>query len=268
MNYVVGLGNPGTEYQKTRHNVGFMVVDEVLRKVPEFQGKWSEKFSSHTFKSSDTLFVKPDTFMNDSGKAVREVMDFYKGETKNLYVIHDDLDIATGSYKIQLGTGPKVHNGLTSIYTHLHTEEFWHVRVGVDGRNGDRTIPSRDYVLTPFSVTEQEILDDTIQRVSRELSDRLHPRAVVKKDFQALGTLFDGFQLEDKGGYITQEFQDFGYRLAMELDDQPHKSLYMRLAKTENRALLEQALSFVSDAATVKSKARLFMWKLKQLKLV
>lgn len=84
--------------------------------------------------------------------------------------------------------------------------------------------------------------------------------------FTAIGDLFSAYQLEDKGGYISQEFQDFGYRMTMELQDEAHKSLYMRLAKKEDRALLEQALSFVSDASNAKSKAKLFMWKLQQLK--
>lgn len=87
-----------------------------------------------------------------------------------------------------------------------------------------------------------------------------------QKDFASIQQLFQEYQLEDKGGYITREFQDFGYRLAVELDDLKHKSLYMRLAKTVNRAVLERALSFVADAATAKSKAKLFMWKLKQLR--
>lgn len=78
-------------------------------------------------------------------------------------------------------------------------------------------------------------------------------------------SLFANYQLQDKGGYITQEFQDFGYRLAVELNDMAHKSLYMRMAKRDDRRLLEQALSFVSDAQA-KSKARLFMWKVKELK--
>jgi hypothetical protein len=82
---------------------------------------------------------------------------------------------------------------------------------------------------------------------------------------QALQDLFAQFQLEDKGGYITQEFQDFGYRLAVELNDLSHKSLYIKMAKQEDRALLEKALSFVSDAQA-RSKARLFMWKVKELK--
>lgn len=84
--------------------------------------------------------------------------------------------------------------------------------------------------------------------------------------FAPLGSLFDAYAVEDKGGYITQEFQDFGYRLAMELADSAHKSLYIKMAKKEDRTILERALSFVSDASTAKSKARLFMWKVQQLK--
>jgi hypothetical protein len=82
---------------------------------------------------------------------------------------------------------------------------------------------------------------------------------------QPLQDLFSQFKLEDKGGYITQEFQDYGYRLAVSLDDLAHKSLYIRMAKTVNRTILEHALSFVSDSQA-KSKARLFMWKVKELK--
>lgn len=84
--------------------------------------------------------------------------------------------------------------------------------------------------------------------------------------FASIQNLFQDFHIEDKGGYITREFQDFGYRLSIELNDLSHKSLYIKLAKKEPRALLERALTFVADAPSVKSKARLFMWKVKQLK--
>ena len=84
--------------------------------------------------------------------------------------------------------------------------------------------------------------------------------------FALASDLFAAYQLQDKGGYITQEFQDFGYRLAVELQDLSHKSLYIKMAKSVDRAILERALSFVADAAQAKSKARLFMWKVKQLK--
>lgn len=88
-----------------------------------------------------------------------------------------------------------------------------------------------------------------------------------KKGFKKIGDLFSSYQLEDKGGYISQEFQDFGYRLAVDLNDLSHKSLYIKMAKKiEDRPILERALSFVTDASNAKSKARLFMWKVKQLK--
>lgn len=83
--------------------------------------------------------------------------------------------------------------------------------------------------------------------------------------FTSVGSLFADFQLEDAGGYVTREFQDYGYRLAIALDDLPHKSLYIKMAKEVPRGLLERALSYVSDAAAVKSKAKLFMWRLRQL---
>lgn len=86
-----------------------------------------------------------------------------------------------------------------------------------------------------------------------------------KKQFQLLGDLFANYQLDDKGGYITQEFQDFGYRLAVELNDLKHKSLYIKMAKENSRGLLEKALSFVKDS-NARTPARLFMWKVKQLK--
>ena len=87
----------------------------------------------------------------------------------------------------------------------------------------------------------------------------------TKKGFQSAADLFSNYKIEDKGGYITQEFQDFGYRLAVELNDLKHKSLYIKMAKKVERAILERALSFVSDASNAKSKAKLFMWKVKQL---
>ncbi|MBP9781099.1 hypothetical protein KBC89_00400 [Candidatus Woesebacteria bacterium] len=92
------------------------------------------------------------------------------------------------------------------------------------------------------------------------------PASEKQTSFSSIGSLFDDYKVEDKGGYITQEFQDFGYRLACELNDEKHKSLYIKMAKTLPRHLLEEARRFVFDAQSAKSKAKLFMWKLKQLR--
>ncbi|MBU1071203.1 aminoacyl-tRNA hydrolase, partial [Patescibacteria group bacterium] len=114
MKLIVGLGNIGEKYKNTRHNVGFMVVDE-LEKHKEDLGK--------------VMLVKPATFMNESGRAVAKMVRFYKLDLDNLYVVHDDLDLKLGEYKIQKGVGPKVHNGILSVEKELGDKEFWRVRV-------------------------------------------------------------------------------------------------------------------------------------------
>jgi PTH1 family peptidyl-tRNA hydrolase len=119
--------------------------------------------------------------MNNSGQAVRALLDFFSispdqfsaQSADQLYVIHDDLDIELGQFKLQLGTGPKVHNGLDSIYTHLGTKNFWHVRVGVDARQGDRSMPGKNYLLQPFTADQQLVVAETIDQVAAELTHAL-----------------------------------------------------------------------------------------------
>jgi len=126
MKIVVGLGNPGVEHENNRHNVGFVVVDRLAAGAG-----WESKFDSLIHKSGDVVLVKPLTFMNRSGEAVAQIMNFYKMNSDDLAVVHDDLDIRLGEFKMQKGVGPKVHNGLTSVEVQLSTKDFWRVRVGV-----------------------------------------------------------------------------------------------------------------------------------------
>ncbi len=119
MKLIVGLGNPGEKYKNNRHNIGFWVVDELA--LRQAQGK-------------NMVLLKPQTFMNRSGVEVKKLVKKYPLDKNELYVIHDDLDIELGKYKISFAKGPKVHNGLQSIYQQLGTKNFWHVRVGIDNR--------------------------------------------------------------------------------------------------------------------------------------
>lgn len=181
MTILIGLGNPGKEYAKTKHNVGFLMAEEVCRvlSLPRSPQKFVErkKFKSEIAdivdaggSKRDVMCVKPLTFMNESGTAVQMVVKNHNLDGfDQLYVCHDDLDIPLGSYKLQFGKGPKVHNGLSSIYESLGSKEFWHVRIGVDGRAGDRSIPGKDYVLQPFSLDEWQILQDVILAAGAEL---------------------------------------------------------------------------------------------------
>ncbi len=181
MNIIVGLGNPGDRYASTRHNAGFMILDN-LRQVLECPKYMSNKrVFSDVCKTNQIIFVRPQTFMNESGKAVRAILDFYKiiqegekeGGYHNLFVIHDDLDLKLGSYKIQYGIGPKGHNGLLSIYQHLRTQNFWHVRVGVDTREGDRNISPQIFVLERFLPSESEKFNQVMFELVKELMQRV-----------------------------------------------------------------------------------------------
>lgn len=154
MQLIIGLGNPGQDYLKTRHNAGHMVCDSLQKiKLP-----------------TGTIVKKTDTFMNESGEFVLNAVKKYKIELNNLYVIHDDLDIKLGEYKIQFARGPKDHNGLASIDASLGSSEYWHVRVGVDNRPLDGRPMGEEYVLQNFSDEEFSQLSNTIREVCKKLA--------------------------------------------------------------------------------------------------
>ncbi|MEK7168511.1 MAG: aminoacyl-tRNA hydrolase [Patescibacteria group bacterium] len=152
MKVIVGLGNPGIKYINNRHNVGHMVIDELQR-----------------LKLKDKV-LKSDKYMNNSGLFIKKLSEKYpKMLVSDLYIIHDDLDIPLGSFKIQFGKGPKVHNGLNDIYEKIDTSEFWHVRVGVDNRDPENRVNGYDYVLEDFTNEEKIILEKVIKQICNQL---------------------------------------------------------------------------------------------------
>lgn len=152
MKVIVGLGNPGIKYINNRHNVGHMVIDELQR-----------------LKLKDKV-LKSDKYMNNSGLFIKKLCEKYpKMLVSDLYIIHDDLDIPLGSFKIQFGKGPKVHNGLNDIYEKIDTSEFWHVRVGVDNRDPENRVNGYDYVLEDFTNEEKIILEKVIKQICNQL---------------------------------------------------------------------------------------------------
>ncbi|CAN5135784.1 aminoacyl-tRNA hydrolase [soil metagenome] len=173
---LVGLGNPSEKYSHNRHNVGFMFADYLLKSlttrhtspVSEFKfDKYANAELARLDLAADgpqqsVILVKPQTYMNRSGETVRQLMASNKIPIENIFVAHDDLDIELGKFKIQLGVGPKKHNGLSSIEDLLHNHNFWRIRIGVDNRNGDRTLSGEEYVLQNFSGEENIILETTL----------------------------------------------------------------------------------------------------------
>ncbi len=139
---VVGLGNPGPEYENTYHNSGFVVVDLMSNTK-----KYNKKFDGLVTETENYIFLKPQTFMNKSGQSVQKALNYYKLPLENLIVIHDDADIEAGKYKIQKGRSSAGHNGVEDIIEKLGTEDFWRVRIGIP-RPENQNITLKDWVLT------------------------------------------------------------------------------------------------------------------------
>lgn len=215
MKLVVGLGNPGKRYEQTRHNVGFMVIDELIGKLtvsPHIEKKFASLVFYH--HESQTCLVRPQTFMNRSGEAVGSVVGFYKVPMDKLYVVHDDLDINLGEYKIQKGKGPKQHNGLQSIYAALGTKDFWHVRVGIENRGEILRLsgasPVRQAQGRHRARTAQ---DDTasLESLDAVSSVRLKGVKISGEEY-----VLQPFTVEDKGrvsGVVEAVTDDLGQRL-------------------------------------------------------
>ncbi len=149
---VVGLGNPGRKHARDRHNVGFMVVDELARRhTGTFKGKFSGHLAEVRLDGQRLALLKPDTFMNDSGRSVHPATTFFKTPLERLLVVHDEVDLEVGRLQARLGGGLAGHNGLRSIAGRLGSPEFLRLRVGVGrpGRGDQRAVA--DFVLAPFA---------------------------------------------------------------------------------------------------------------------
>ena len=174
MHIIVGLGNPGEQYEKTRHNTGFMALDLLLGQVKWQQNK---KFHALTYEAGDRLYIKPQTFMNNSGETVRAIMSYYglipktlglfnkKGTDLNdvLTVVHDDIDIQIGKWKIATDSRSGGNNGVQSIINHLKTQKFRRLKIGVKNDLLKTRIPAEKFVLQNFSAEEKEILKNVLE---------------------------------------------------------------------------------------------------------
>jgi peptidyl-tRNA hydrolase, PTH1 family len=179
---VVGLGNPGREYAANRHNVGWMVLDELARRHDaSWKGKFSGKLAELRVDGHRVALLKTETYMNESGRSVAEAARFYKVEPDAILVVHDEGDLDLGRLQARLGGGLAGHNGLRSIAQHLKTPEFMRLRIGVGrpGRGDPR--PLADYVLSNFeSQDDAESLvaraADAVEALDAEGLDRTQAR--------------------------------------------------------------------------------------------
>ena len=165
MNLLVGLGNPGSVYSENRHNLGFMVVDEIHRRYDfaPYRLKFDGELSEGELGAAKVLLLKPTTFMNESGKCVGAAARFYKIAPDKLVVLHDEIDLAPGKVRVKIGGGMAGHNGLKSIGQHFG-QEFWRVRIGI-GHPGEKDLVT-GYVLRDFAPTDQNWVSKIIDVIA------------------------------------------------------------------------------------------------------
>ena len=163
---IIGLGNPGREYKDTRHNIGFMLIDQVAVRLNARGMKLQAKaiVTSALYEERKIILAKPQTYMNLSGQSVQGLLHFYKIPIENLLVAHDDLDIPFGTIRIRPGGGPGGQRGMASTIDHLGTKEFPRLRLGI-GRPPGRMDP-KDYVLQMFSKDDMKLLPEVLDHAA------------------------------------------------------------------------------------------------------
>lgn len=163
----VGLGNPGDQYRKNRHNIGFMAIDRLAEaeNSPPFKKKFEGLVSEKNIDNQKLILLKPQTYMNESGRAVKAAAKFFKIKPDRIVIFHDELDLAPGKLRVRLGGGNAGHNGLKSIQAHFGSPDFWRVRMGI-GHPGDKN-RVHGYVLGDFAKADQdwvEAMNDAVAR--------------------------------------------------------------------------------------------------------
>ncbi len=166
MKIIVGLGNPGRKYERTRHNAGFLAVNELAKslQVAGTQEKYHALVGRASIDSVDAILVKPLTFMNNSGSSVSAIIRYTHAAVSDIIVLHDDLDLPVGAVRIKTGGGHGGHNGLRSIIENVGSSDFTRVRIGI-GRPGPDRDPA-DYVLSPVSADERESFSRAVLRAA------------------------------------------------------------------------------------------------------
>lgn len=168
MKLIVGLGNPGKEYENTRHNVGFMVMDRLsdCMNVSISTAKFKGEYVKFKHKGEDVILLKPMTYMNLSGESVIQVMNYFKIDVEDLLVVYDDLDMPTGKLRLRESGSAGGHNGIKSIIAHVGTQSFKRVRVGIDRHPRIKVV---DYVLGHFSKDEQPLINEGVENAVKAI---------------------------------------------------------------------------------------------------
>jgi len=170
MKLIVGLGNKGKEYNNTRHNIGFMVIDKYVseKKLPEFKEKFGGLYIDTIINNEKVIFLKPQKYINLSGEVIRMYLDFYKIDINDLLIINDDLDLEIGTFKIKTQGGSAGHNGLKNIEMHLKTKEYKRIKIGI---SNNKLIETKDYVLGKISSDDLTKINEVLKTMINIIDD-------------------------------------------------------------------------------------------------
>ena len=184
MKLIVGLGNPGKEYENTRHNTGFMVMDRLadVFNVSISNSKFKGEYVKFKYKGEDVIFLKPLKYMNLSGDSVIQIMKYFKIDVEDLVVIYDDLDMPVGKLRLRESGSAGGHNGIKSIIAQVKTQSFKRIRVGIDRHPHIKVV---DYVLGHFTKEEQPLIDEGVENAVKAVE------LYLDKDFTAAMNAFN-----------------------------------------------------------------------------
>lgn len=172
MKLIVGLGNPGKEYEDTKHNMGFMAIDRYAKtkNIEINKSKFNGLYNEFNYNGEKIILLKPQMYINLSGEVIKKYVDFYKIDIDDILIISDDLDLEIGKIKLKYKGGSGGHNGLKNIELNLKTNEYKRIKIGI---SNNKQIDTKDYVLGRFSFENKKIIDDVISKIPQILDDYL-----------------------------------------------------------------------------------------------
>lgn len=173
MKLIVGLGNPGREYENTRHNMGFMAIDHIAKKygVAIQKEKFGGLYADFNYCGEKIILLKPQRYINLSGEVIKKYVDFYHVEIEDILIISDDLDLEFGRIRLRYQGGSGGHNGLKNIELHLHTKKYKRIKIGI---SNNKEIDTKDYVLGHLSKDKLNVLETTFKQVEDIIEDYFH----------------------------------------------------------------------------------------------